>query len=116
MNNLSYADRLRFYLSVFWFLASIAYAAGIYEPGNSISGAISFAVIPVLAIWLVAFTLREKRLLILLSAAWVIATVAAVTIDDSGADISNKGTWLAWIITLTILPLLTVWISRRELT
>jgi len=115
MDNMSYADRLRFYLSVFWFLASIAYAAGIYEPGNSISGAFFTAAIPVIAIWLVAFTLREKKVLTLLSVIWVVVTVAAVTIDDSGVDISNRGTWLAWIIMLTILPLLAVWIGRREL-
>lgn len=115
MNKLSYTDRLKFYLSVFWFLATIAYAAGIYEPGNSISGAFFVAIIPVIAIWLVSFTLREKKSLILLSVVWVVATVAAVTIDDSGIDISNRGTWLAWIITLTIIPLLGVWIGRREL-
>lgn len=114
MEELSYKDRLRVYISVFWFLVSTAYAAGTYEPGDSISMAFYVAIIPVIAIWLIAFVHRAHGTLVILSATWLIVTIAAVTVNDNGISIDSLGQWVSWVIMLTIIPLLGVWISRRE--
>ena len=115
MNDLSYRDRLTLYISVIWFLLSAAYSAGTYEPGDSISGAVFYSIIPVIAIWLFTFTLRTKEVLVMLSIAWVVTTIASVTVDDNGISVGSVGMWICWVILLTILPLLMVWIGRREI-